>query len=109
MVSFDPQQVLREMVLRIRDTVQPERIILFGSRVRGEDKASSDFDILIVAPSSLPRLRRTAPIYKLLAGLGVSKDIVWWTPQEIDEWRSVRSHFITTILRDGEVLYERPT
>ena len=28
-------------------------------------------------------------------------------PEEIAEWRCVRSHFITTALRDGKVLYER--
>jgi hypothetical protein len=31
------------------------------------------------------------PVYRLLAGLGVSKDIVWWTPEEIAEWQGVNS------------------
>ncbi|RLC91516.1 MAG: nucleotidyltransferase domain-containing protein, partial [Chloroflexi bacterium] len=36
-------------------------------------------------------------------------DIVWWTPEEVEEWRGVRSHFINTALREGKVLYEKPT
>jgi len=101
-------RVLLEMVGRIREAVRPERIILFGSHARGEGSRGSDVDLLIVAPSGLPRWRRTPSIYRLLAGLGVPKDVLWWTPEEIEEWRGVRSHFINTVLREGKVLYERP-
>jgi predicted nucleotidyltransferase len=100
--------ILDELVARIRDAVQPERIVLFGSRARGTARPQSDFDILIIAPSSLPPWKRTVPLYLLLAGMGVPKDLVWWTAEEIEEWRNVKSHFITTALREGKILYERP-
>jgi len=106
MVSLD--KALTQIVARIREAVDPHRIILFGSHARGEGSPESDVDILIVAPSTLPRWKRTPAIYGLLAGLGVPKDVVWWTPEEVAEWRGVRSHFITTALREGRVLYERP-
>jgi predicted nucleotidyltransferase len=101
------EQAVSEMVRRIRESVHPDRVILFGSHARGEGTAESDVDLLIVAPSDLPRWKRTPPLYRLLAGLGVPKDIVWWTPEEIAQWRGVRSHFINTVLREGKVLYER--
>ena len=104
----DTDELLVEIVTRIRQAVEPERVVLFGSRGRGQGGPDSDFDILIVAPSPLPRWRRTPPIYGLLAGLGVSKDVVWWTPEEIAEWRGVRSHFINRALQEGRVLYEKP-
>jgi len=68
----------------------------------------ADFDLLIIAPSDLPRWQRTPPLYQLLAGLGVPKDIVWWTLEEVEEWRGVKSHFVNTALREGKVLYEKP-
>ena len=102
-------EILDELVARIRKAVQPERIVLFGSHARGTAGPESDFDILVIAPSSLPRWRRTVPLYRLLAGMGISKDLIWWTPEEVEEWRNVRSHFITTVLREGKVLYERPS
>ena len=100
--------ILNEMVVRLTRAAHPQRIILFGSRARGDAGPASDYDLLIIAPSSEPRWRRTARLYGALAGLGVSKDVVWWTPEEAAEWREVRSHFVTTALREGTVLYEAP-
>jgi predicted nucleotidyltransferase len=104
-LTDDP--ILQEIVRRIVAAVDPDKIILFGSRARGDAKPDSDYDILILAPSELPRWKRPLPARLALAGLGVAKDIVWWTAQEAEDWRNVNSHFITTALREGRVLHER--
>lgn len=101
------RQTLEEIVTRIVEHFQPQRLILFGSHARREARVESDFDLLIIAPSNELRWRRTVPVYRLLAGLGVAKDILWWTPEEIAEWRDVKSHLIHRALQEGEVLYER--
>jgi hypothetical protein len=95
------------MVRRIVEAVDPDEIILFGSRVHGEAGPDSDFDLLIMGPSALPRWQRTVPVYRALAGMGVPKDVVWWTQEEADEWRGVRSHFVNAVRREGLVVYER--
>ncbi len=100
-------QTLEEIVTRIVEHFHPQRLILFGSHARGEAQEDSDFDLLIIAPSSEARWRRTVPVYRVLAGLGVAKDILWWTPEEIAEWRDVKSHLIHRALQEGEVLYEK--
>ena len=104
--SATPTQTLEEMVARLVERFHPQRVILFGSRARGEAHEGSDYDLLIIAPSSEPRWRRSVPVYRLLAGLGVPKDIVWWTPEEVAAWYGVKSHFIHTVLKEGKVLYE---
>lgn len=101
-------ETLEQITQRIVEGFHPQRLILFGSRARGDERRDSDVDLLIIAPSTEPRWRRAAPVYRALAGLGVPKDIVWWTPEEIAEWRGVKTHFITTVLREGIVLYENP-
>ena len=104
--NIDESDVLREMVARIAEQIRPQRIILFGSRARGDAAAGSDYDLLIIAPSEEPRWCRSVPIYRRLAGMGVAKDIVWWTPEEVAEWGAVRSHFINIALSEGVTLYE---
>jgi predicted nucleotidyltransferase len=105
--SGDERRILAEIVRRILSVADPDRIILFGSRAAGSAAPGSDYDILIIADSDLPRWRRTPPIYDVLGGLGVPKDVVWWTPEEVVEWRNTRAHFVTRATREGRVLYER--
>ncbi|MCI0617696.1 nucleotidyltransferase domain-containing protein [bacterium] len=99
---------IEKMTQRIVERFHPQSIILFGSHARGDENESSDIDLLIIAPSDEPRWRRTIPVYRELVGSGVSKDIVWWAPEEIAEWRGVKAHFISTAIREGRVLYEKP-
>lgn len=42
------QEVLDEIVRRIVEVAQPEKIILFGSAVRGEMGPNSDVDLLVL-------------------------------------------------------------
>jgi predicted nucleotidyltransferase len=100
-------ELLAEVVRRIRAVGNPIKIVMFGSRARGEARPDSDLDLLIVEESDLPRHRRSVPYYCALAALFPSKDIVVWTPNEIHEWSEVSNHFVTVALREGRVLYAR--
>ena len=96
-----------EIVRRIVAIGAPLRIVLFGSRARGDNHPDSDLDLLVIEDSKLPRFKRSVPYYEALAGLFPSKDVVVWTPDEITEWSATPNHFITTAMREGQVLYER--
>jgi len=101
-------ELLGEMVRRIRAAGNPLKIVLFGSRARGDARPDSDIDLLVIEESDLPRYRRSAVYRRALVGLFPSKDIVVWTPAEVLEWANVPNAFITTALDEGKVLYERP-
>ena len=96
----------QEIVRRIRAAAEPEKIILFGSYARGEEKTDSDLDIFIIIDSDLPRYKRAVPFYQALSGLGVAKDIVVYTPSEVGEWQTASCSLVATVLREGQVLYE---
>ena len=99
------ESLLQEIVRRILAAGQPLKIVLFGSRARGEARPDSDLDLFIVEESDLPRHRRSPRYYRALAGVFPEKDIVVWTPAEIAAWAAVPNAFPTAALREGRVLY----
>ena len=99
--------LLKEIVGRIVNTVHPERIVLFGSYAYGKPKEGSDLDILVIMNSELPRYKRSMSIYSCLAGFLIPKDILVYTPEEIEEWSEVPQAFITTAIKNGKVIYEK--
>ena len=68
-----------------------------------------DRDLEIAGITKKEQWRRTIALYQELAGVGVPKEIVWWTPEEVEEWRNVRSRFITAAVRERKVLHEKST
>ena len=103
-----PGELLLQMIVqRLLAAGHPQKIILFGSQARGEAGPDSDYDLLVIENSTLPRYRRALPYRRALKDLGTSKDIVVWTPREVTEWQNVSNAFITTALREGKVLFER--
>jgi predicted nucleotidyltransferase len=108
MVSRVDSETISEIVRRIRAVSRPRRIVLFGSRARGNHRPGSDIDLLIIEDSPLPRHHRAIPLYAALADipLDVDMELVVYTPEEVEEWRGAGAAFVTTALREGTVLYE---
>jgi predicted nucleotidyltransferase len=100
-------ELLNEVVRRILTVGAPYKIVLFGSRARGEAGPHSGLDLLIIEDSDLPRYQRAPRYLRALIGVFPAKDLVVWTPEEVAEWRSVQNAFITTALREGKTLYAR--
>jgi len=99
-------KLVEEIVRRIVETIHPGKIILFGSRARGDARVGSDMDLLVIADSKEPRYRRSAPLYGVLSDILVPMDILVYSPEEVEEWSGVRQAFVTTAIREGKVLYE---
>lgn len=106
-MATDQDTMVHEITDRIRRATDPDRIVLFGSRARGESGASSDFDVLVVRESDEPRHRRSGPLYTLLADLPIEVDIMVYTPSEIEDWQAVPEAFVSTAMREGITVYER--
>ncbi len=101
-----PEDVIPELVTVIVRNFRPLRIILFGSRARGDHRPSSDVDLLVVLPEAPDKRALAAGIRDDLANIPVAKDIIVTTPQEIDEERELVGSLLHHALRDGKVLYE---
>lgn len=99
---------LDEVIARIRKIIRPHKIILFGSRASGKSRMNSDWDVLVIAESSLPRYKRSIPLYNVLSDIPVGMDILVYTPPEVKEWSNVPQALVTKAIREGRVLYEEP-
>ncbi|MEO8428141.1 MAG: nucleotidyltransferase domain-containing protein [Verrucomicrobiota bacterium] len=104
-------QLLREMTEVIVREVHPAQIILFGSRARGEAGPDADVDLLIVRNEPFipaeSRRQQLTRLYELLAGFGVSKDLLLCTRATVEKWRGSINHVIGRAVREGRVLYDR--
>ncbi len=106
--KINTRKQLKKILNIIIEKYKPEKVILFGSYAYGDPGKDSDLDLLIVKNSNLPRYKRAREVRKYLWGItDVPKDILVYTQKEIDDWAGVKEAFITTIVENGKVLYER--
>ena len=101
------QATIEEMVSRIVSQFDPDKIILFGSHARHSAGPDSDVDLLIVMTVNGSKRKIAVQIYRLLAGIGLPKDIVIVTPDELARYHDLVGTVVRPAVRDGKVLYER--
>ena len=97
---------LDEVVSRLAEGLQAERIYLFGSQASGLAKTGSDYDLLVVVPrSDLPRHQREAFSYDLLWGLTLAVDVIVLTRAEFRRLAQVKTSLAATAKAKGILLY----
>lgn len=104
LLKHDP--ALAEIVRRLVEAYQPTKIYLFGSKARGDAGPDSDYDIMVVVPSSdEPSYRRARQAYEILRGIGTAVDVLVWTRDAFDKRLHLKASFPSTIVREGNLLY----
>ena len=98
------QTVLDEIIHRIVETAQPEKIIMFGSAARGEMGPHSDVDLLVIK-SGAHRRRLAQEIYMNMMGAGQAVDVIVVTPEDIERYKDSFALVIEPALREGKVIY----
>jgi predicted nucleotidyltransferase len=97
---------LQALVTALVDALHPLRIILFGSRARGDARTDSDVDLLVVAETDLPPGERNFLASRAVRDLGLPTDILVVTPRELERLRTWMSSIVAVALREGRVLHE---
>ncbi len=99
------------MVQALVAVADPEQVILFGSRGRGDQRERSDVDLIVVESQPFrPGRSRHEETLRLMAALrhfGVPTDVLVYSRDEVEYWRDSINHVLARALREGKVLYER--
>lgn len=103
----ESESALREVVDRIAQRFHPEKIILFGSRARGQARPDSDADLLIIMRVDGSKRQQAVQIDLALERIPIPIDLVVVTPEEVEKYREVAGTIIREAVREGKVLYER--
>lgn len=102
--ATDP--VLSEIVDRLVQAYEPERVYLFGSSARGESGPDSDYDLLLVVPDDASGERlRARRAYEVLWGIGAAVDVLVWRRSAFDARAEVRTSLPAVVTREGILLH----
>ena len=101
------QTILDNIIRRIVEVADPERIILFGSAARGDMNRHSDVDLLIVkeGENATDVAKR---IYRNMHGAGAAVDAIVVSPEYVERYKDSHALVIKPALREGKVIYESP-
>lgn len=101
------QATLNDIITRIVDVVEPEKIILFGSSARGGADRHSDVDLLVIKEGG-DSLDLMAQIYRRLYGVGAAVDAIVVSSEDVERFRDSHALVIKPALDHGTVVYESP-
>lgn len=100
-----PERLLNQVVA----VFHPRRVILFGSRARGEGDADSDYDLMVVVDDDVPdEWLSSRRRYEARKGIALPVDILPCRESVLNERAQAFGSFAHTILHEGVVVYERP-
>jgi predicted nucleotidyltransferase len=102
------------MVDRLRERVveafgaRVRRVILFGSRARGDALPESDYDVLVVFTELVPEewLRTVLALYDAFSGIGVAVEPHPMSELEFEETKGVIGGLAYPAATEGVILYE---
>ena len=101
---------IAQLVDDIVKEVEPEAIYLFGSRARGDHREQSDIDLLVIErepfDGTRSRNQEMTKLYLLTMKYRMPVDILVYSRDEVEDWRTAPGHVITRALSEGKVLYD---
>lgn len=100
------EKILGDLTRLLVERFGARRVILFGSRARGDARSESDFDIFVEMESAERPPDRNA---RILAEIGLrpwSLDLLVYTPEEVARVRSIPGTLLSMIESEGRVLHD---
>jgi uncharacterized protein len=98
-------QIVRNVVNKIVDSVRPDKVILFGSRASGSARPDSDIDLVVVYSGPKSKHELQVGIHKLFRHPTFSMDLFVMTPEELETQKMVANSLAREVSERGVVCY----
>jgi predicted nucleotidyltransferase len=106
-MAMNNEALIAEAGRRLAAAAPGAKVILFGSRARGQERSDSDLDLLVIEPKDVRRRRaESARLRRELRGLEVALDVVVVSSKNAEEWGHLKGSLINEALNEGRVLVE---
>jgi uncharacterized protein len=106
--TSEEDKTLEEIVRRLAQAYQPERIYLFGSRARGDLGPHSDYDLLVIVPDDAPAERRLDRLAsESLGDLWAATSVLVHCNSYFEGRRYLKASLPGIVLREGKLVYGR--
>jgi uncharacterized protein len=101
------EELIGEVTRRLTAAAPGARVILFGSRARGDQRPNSDLDLLVIKPDEVEKPRaESARLRRELRGLGVGLDLLVVSARHVEDWGHFEGSLLNEVLSEGRVLVE---
>jgi predicted nucleotidyltransferase len=101
------QKLIEEIIGRILNVTQPERIILFGSAATGKMTRDSDIDLIVLKKATPVNPRKeSVRLRQALRGLDRAFDIIVMATERFEESKGVIGGIAYPANKYGKVIYE---
>jgi predicted nucleotidyltransferase len=98
-------QILEKWIVEKLMSLNPVKIILFGSYAYGKPTEDSDLDICVIMEDVKSKLAEMKDIRERLKELNVAKDILVPSPEEFDFYKNQFGSVFMDIDRRGKILW----
>jgi predicted nucleotidyltransferase len=99
--------IMKQIVTFITSKISPERIVVFGSHARGENRKDSDIDILILMKNLENEREITGLLYKELlnSDISIAVDFLAIDYDKYNILKNKTGYIYKTIEKEGQILY----
>lgn len=102
---IEMDSIVNEIIQRIAEAIEPEKIILFGSHANGDAREDSDIDLLIVYDGPETKREIKLKIRRLFPHPHFSMDLVVLSSDEFARQRNIPTTIGRIAAKEGTCCY----
>ena len=105
--GYQMKDPLEKAIKTIVKVAEPDKIILFGSHAKGDDKPESDYDLLVLKRGVKKQRSLTQKIYLSFKDVGAPIDVIVADLDKYEQLKMDPYMIYSEAARNGRMVYEK--